>query len=364
MLKIVAELLKKFRDRDLAARILHEIREFAPERRVKFMHVCGSHEVTITRFGLRSLLPEWLEVMSGPGCPVCVTHTAEIDESIELATQGYLVTTFGDMFWVPGTQSSLARAKTDGADVRIVYSVEDAIEVARRNPSREVVHVAIGFETTAPTTASELLRKPPKNFSLLVCHRLIPPAMQFLLESGEVALDGFICPGHVSTIIGSKPYEPLSERYKVPQVIAGFEPIDVLLGIWMLLKQLREGRREVEIEYTRSVRPRGNEIAQEKMREVFEVVDKRWRGLPVIPKSAFELKREFVDYDARKKFGVLVKESVDFAKGCRCGEVLRGVIHPSECPLFGKACTQEHPMGPCAVTSEGACNVAMKFGKF
>jgi hydrogenase expression/formation protein HypD len=268
------------------------------------------------------------------------------------------------MLRVPGTKDSLAGAKTDGADVRVVYSVADAVEIARRNPRREVVHVAIGFETTAPSTAAELLREPPENFSLLVCHRLIPPAMEFLLASGETAIDGFICPGHVSTVIGSKPYEPLSERYKVPQVIAGFEPVDVLIGIQMLLNQLREGRHEVEIEYTRSVRPEGNPIAQEKMRRVFEVVDKRWRGFPVVPKSAFELRQDFEDYDARKKFGVQVKDSVEFAKGCRCGEVLRGVIYPSECPLFGKACTQDHPVGPCAVTSEGACNVAMKHGKF
>jgi hydrogenase expression/formation protein HypD len=188
--------------------------------------------------------------------------------------------------------------------------------------------------------------------------------MEFLLSSGETPIDGFICPGHVSTVIGSRPYEPISERYGVPQVIAGFEPVDVLLGIWMLLKQLREGRHEVEIEYTRSVRPEGNVIAQEKMRRVFEVVDRLWRGFPVVPDSALALRREFRDRDARERFGVHVKDSVEFARECRCGEVLRGVIYPNECPLFGKACTPEHPVGPCAVTSEGACNVAMRLKKF
>ncbi len=344
----------------MATRILREIRALNPNRKVKFMHVCGSHELTITKFGLRSLFPEWLEVISGPGCPVCVTSVAEIDEAIELAKRGHLITTFGDMFQVPGTQTSLAGAKTDGADIRIVYGVADAVETARRNPGREVVHAAVGFETTAPTTAAEVLREPPKNFSLLVCHRLIPPAMEFLLASGEVALDGFICPGHVSTIIGSRPYESLSKRYGVPQVIAGFEPIDVLLGVWMLLKQLRERKGEVEIEYTRSVRPEGNEVAQEKMREVFEIVDKRWRGFPAVPKSALQLRREFKEYGARARFDVHVESVADFAKGCRCGEVLRGLIHPRECPLFNKACTPEHPVGPCAVTTEGACNIAMK----
>ena len=344
----------------MATRILREIRALNPNHKVKFMHVCGSHELTITKFGLRSLFPDWLEVISGPGCPVCVTSVAEIDEAIELAKRGHLITTFGDMFQVPGTQTSLAGAKTDGADIRIVYGVADAVETARRNPGREVVHAAVGFETTAPTTAAEVLREPPKNFSLLVCHRLIPPAMEFLLASGEVALDGFICPGHVSTIIGSRPYESLSKRYGVPQVIAGFEPIDVLLGVWMLLKQLREGKGEVEIEYTRSVRPEGNEVAQKKMREVFEIVDKRWRGFPVVPKSAFQLRHEFKEYDACARFDVHVEGVADFAKGCRCGEVLRGLIHPRECPLFNKVCAPEHPVGPCAVTTEGACNIAMK----
>jgi hydrogenase expression/formation protein HypD len=358
--------LERFRNRELAARILREIRRLDPNRRVKFMHVCGSHELTITRFGLRSLLPDWLEVISGPGCPICVTSAVEIDEAIELARRGNLITTFGDMFRAPSTRGSLANAKTNGADVSIVYGISDAVKAARNNPRREVVHVAIGFETTAPTTAAEVLRGLPENFSLLVCHRLMPPVMQFLLASGETALDGFICPGHVSTIIGSKPYEPLSKRYKVPQVIAGFEPVDVLIAIWMLLKQLKEGRSEVEIEYTRSVRPEGNVQAQRMMEEAFEPVDKRWRGFPVIPKSALELRSEFECHDARKRFAIDFSRetSADFVKGCRCGEVLRGLIYPQECPMFDKACTPEHPLGPCAVTTEGACNAAMKHKKF
>lgn len=352
-----------YRERGLAAKILQEIRKLDPRRRVKLMHVCGSHEVTITKYGLRSLLPDWLEVISGPGCPVCVTTAAEIDEAVELAKRGLLITTFGDMFRVPGTKTSLSETRTNGADVRIVYGAADAVETARRNPKRQVVHIAIGFETTAPTTAAEVLREPPENFSLLICHRLIPPAMEFLLSSGEVALDGFICPGHVSTIIGSRPYEPLSERFKVPQVIAGFEPIDVLLGILMLLRQIKDGRHEVEIEYTRSVRREGNTLARQKMAQVFNIIDKKWRGFPAIPKSAFELKPEFERYDARKKYSLRIEESADFAKGCRCGEVLRGLIRPSDCPLFNKVCTSEHPVGPCAVTTEGACNIAFKYGR-
>jgi len=352
-----------FRDREVAAKVVREIRKLNPDRRIKIMHVCGSHEVTVTKYGLRSLLPNWIEVMAGPGCPICVTTSAEIDEAIELAKRGHIVTTFGDLFRVPGTRASLADAKTDGADVRIVYGAADAVDVARRNLEQEVVHVAIGFETTAPAIASELIRKPPPNFSLLVCHRLIPPAMEFLLASGEVALDGFLCPGHVSTIIGSKPYEPISKKYEVPQVIAGFEPIDVLLGIWMLLKQIDDGRHEVEIEYTRSVRPEGNVLAQGKMMQVFEVVDKPWRGFPIIPASAFKLRSEFERFDVDGRFDVHVEGAVDIAKGCRCGEVLRGLVYPHECPLFSKACTPLKPIGPCMVSSEGTCNIAFKYGR-
>jgi len=351
-----------FRDREVAAKVVREIYKLDRGRRIKIMHVCGSHEVTVTRYGLRSLLPNWIDVMAGPGCPICVTTSAEIDEAIELAKRGHIVTTFGDLFRVPGTRASLADAKTDGADVRIVYGAADAVEVARRNPGQEVVHAAIGFETTAPAIASELLREPPPNFSLLVCHRLIPPAMEFLLASGEIALDGFLCPGHVSTIIGSEPYEPISEKYEVPQVIAGFEPIDVLLGIWMLLKQVNDGRHEVEIEYTRSVRPGGNVLAQERMREVFEVIDKPWRGFPVIPNSALELRPDFKHFDAHERLGVHVEGAVDIARGCRCGEVLRGLVYPHECPLFGKVCTPLKPIGPCMVSSEGTCNIAFKYG--
>jgi len=326
------------------------------------MHVCGTHEFAIVHHGLRDLLPDNIELIAGPGCPVCVTAAREIDEAVELAKREKLVTTFGDMFRVPGSSASLADAKTDGADVRIVYGIADAVKTARKNPTREVIHVAIGFETTAPTTAAEILREPPENFSLLTCHRLIPPAMEFLLNSGESKIDGFICPGHVSTIIGSKPYDPISKRFKVPQVVAGFEPIDVLLGVLMLLRQIRDGRAEVENQYTRAVRPEGNEVAQRKMREVFEVVGKPWRGFPVIPQSALKLREEFERCDARKRFDIEVGEAPEFAAGCRCGEVLRGLIKPPECPLFLGACTPDSPHGPCMVSFEGTCSVWAKHG--
>ena len=324
-----------FRNREVATKIEKEIFRLDPGRRIKIMHVCGSHEVTVRKYGLRSILPDWIEIIAGPGCPVCVTTSAEIDEAIELAKRGHIITTFAS----------------------------DAVDLARRNPEKEVVHVAIGFETTSPTIASEIIRKPPPNISLLVCHRLIPPAMEFLLASGDVALDGFLCPGHVSTIIGSKPYEPISEKYKVPQVVAGFEPIDVLLGVWMLLKQINDGRHEVEIEYTRSVRPEGNVLAQEKMGQVFEVVDKPWRGFPVIPSSALELRSDFKNFDSHERFDIHIEGAVDMPSGCRCGEVLRGLIYPHECPMFGNACTPLKPIGPCMVSSEGTCNIAFNYGR-
>jgi len=359
---MIDEMLKGYRNRKTVLRLADEIRSRMPKRRIKIVHVCGSHERTIAMFGLRSLLPESLEVFSGPGCPVCCTPVFEIDEAIEVARGGATITTFGDMLRVPGSNGSLLDCRGEGCDVRVVYSISDAVEMARQEPEREIVHMAIGFETTAPTTAVALLSSPPKNFSVLVSHLLIPPAMEFLLESGETQIDGFICPGHVSTIIGSRPYEPISERYGVPQVIAGFEPVDVMLGILMLIKQINQGRHEVEVEYTRSVRREGNQAALELMKRAFIKVGKAWRGFPEIQDSALELRDELREFDGRKKFGVRKRRIYEPPKGCRCNEVLRGVIYPWECPLFKKACTPEHPVGPCAVSSEGACNVAMRYG--
>ncbi|KXB04575.1 hydrogenase assembly protein HupF [candidate division MSBL1 archaeon SCGC-AAA261O19] len=356
------ELLEKYRNKDTADEIVASINQITPEGPVKVMHVCGTHEFTIVRHGLRSLLPENIELIAGPGCPVCVTPAREIDEAVKLAGQEVLITTFGDMFHVPGSNASLEGVKTDGADVKIVYGVSDAVEIARENPDREVVHVAIGFETTAPTTAAEILSEPPKNFSILSCHRLIPPAMEFLLNSGESEIDGFLCPGHVSTIIGSKPYEPISKEFGVPQVVAGFEPLDVLLGVLMLLRQIRDARGEVENEYTRAVKLEGNKLAQEKMREVFKITSENWRGFPTIPDSALELRDEFQQYDARERFDIEIEETQEFAEGCRCGEVLRGLINPSDCPLFLKACTPDSPKGPCMVSFEGTCSVWAKHG--
>lgn len=323
--------------------------------KVKIMHVCGTHEDTITRFGIRSLLPENVEVISGPGCPVCVTTNREIDEAISLAQKGITVTTFGDMLRVPGSRSSLADSKADGNDVRIVYSVTDAVEIAHKNPEKEVAHIAIGFETTIPSNAVAL-QDAPENFSILCCHRLIPPAMELLLESHEVRIDGFIDPGHVSAIIGVKPYRPLAEKYRIPHVIVGFEPLDVLFSIIMLLEMIKNHECEVRNEYSRVVKEEGNQKALSIMDAVFEPCDVDWRGFPVIPRSGLMLRERFAEHDARERFELRVEPTEDL-RGCRCSDVLKGLIYPRECPLFGKACTPKKPVGPCMVSAEGACSI-------
>lgn len=353
---------EKFRDRELAAKLAREIRRFDPGHNVKIMHVCGSHELAVTKYGLRSLLPSWLEVIGGPGCPVCVVSAAEIDEGIELARRGCIVTTFGDMFKVPGSHASLADAKTDGADIRIVYSIPDAVKIAQRNPEREVVHMAIGFETTAPTTAAEVLRGPPKNFSFLICHRLIPPVMELLLGIGDLQIDGYIAPGHVSTIIGMRPYEVFPNAYRMPVVIAGFEPLDLLYALLLLVKQVEEGDARLENEYTRSVTYEGNVRAQRLVAEVFNIVEGHWRGIGMIPYSTLRLKDKFSDYDARARYDIKIGPPRDLSPGCSCHLVMIGKIYPRECPLYASACTPQSPRGPCMVSSEGTCNIAFKYG--
>ncbi len=314
--------------------------------------------------GLRGLLPRELEVKSGPGCPVCVTSPQEIEAVIQLSKRpGITVTTFGDMLRVPSNAGSLADARSIGGSVRVVYSIQDSVELARHDPSHQYVHFAVGFETTTPPTAIELLGDPPDNFSVVTSHRVIPPAMEHLLNAGEIKIDGFICPGHVSTIIGVKPYLPITSRYGVPQVIAGFEPIDVLIAIAMILRQIEGGQAKVENEYTRSVRYSGNLKAQEAMRNVFDPCDSYWRGIGKIPRSGYQLKKQYSTHDAVAKVGLSLDESYEVPSGCRCGELLRGLIYPEQCPLFGKTCSISNPVGPCMVSREGACYVMARFGK-
>jgi len=358
----VNQLLGVYRNKATAEKIAKRIREISPKNKIKLMHVCGTHEQTITKYGLRSLLPKNIEVVPGPGCPVCITPASEIDEAIYLAEEN-IVAIYGDMLRVPGTTLSLAREKALRGDVRVIYSPEEAVDIARRNPGREIIFFAIGFETTTPMTSQVLLSNPPENLSILCSHRLVPPALDFLLRT-EPEIDGFIDPGHVSTIIGIAPYEPLSEAYHIPQVIAGFEPIDVLIAIYMLLKQIRKGEAKVENEYTRSVAYLGNTIAQRMMSKVFEAASKEWRGLPVIPEASLTLRKEFEEYDARKRFEIpSINEEACGLECPMCGSILRGVSKPEECPHFGKTCTPNNPIGACMVSTEGTCSIAYRYGK-
>jgi len=354
----------RFRDATLAKRVVEKIRNLASkEGTIKICHVCGTHEWTITHFGLRSILPANVEVIAGPGCPVCVTPASEIDEAIHLALKGMVVTCFGDVLRVPGSKMSLLDAKAEGADVRVVYGVGDAVKMAEKEPNKEFVFFAIGFETTAPSTAVEVVKKPPENLSFLVSHRIIPPAMKLLVEMKDLSLNGFIAPGHVSTIIGIKPYEIFPKLYGMPTVVAGFEPLDILFGVYMILKQLSDGEPRLENEYVRAVHPEGNIKALELMKEVFEVVDDNWRGLGTIPSSTFKLREEYENLDACLRYGVKVENGVDIQPGCKCHLVIIGKIKPTECPLFLKACTPQKPVGPCMVSTEGTCQIWAKASK-
>ncbi|KYK23148.1 hydrogenase formation protein HypD [Thermoplasmatales archaeon SM1-50] len=354
------------RDKKLADDIISQIAN--TKVHLRFMHVCGTHQDTLVRHGLDFLLQRCgVEIGQGPGCPVCVTTPKEIEEILLLAKKGKTIATFGDMTRVPGVTSSLQQMKTEGCDVRTVYSIEDALMLAEKQKDREVVFMAVGFETTAPTTASVLVRKPPLNFSVLCCHRLIPPALLAILQMGEIKIDGFIEPGHVSTIIGSKPYEFISQEYHVPQVIAGFEPLDLLMATWMLVRQIKQGNAVVENEYVRAVKTQGNIKAQQLLQQVFETVDVTWRGFPTISKSGLRLRRKYEIYDARMKYEdelrKLADEEFTEPAGCLCGEVLRGLISSKQCPLFGGQCTPENPIGPCMVSSEGSCQIEYRYSK-
>lgn len=354
------------KDKKLADKIVSDIKR--EDVCLKFMHVCGTHQDTLVKHGLDSLLKKCgIEIGQGPGCPVCVTTPREIEEMLFLARAGKIVTSFGDMINVPGEKHSLRSMKEEGRDIRTVYGIEDAVKIAEENPSKEVVFMAVGFETTAPTTASIILNNPPNNFSILSCHRTIPNALKAIIEMGEIKIDGLIEPGHVSTIIGTKPYEFLSKKYKVPQAVVGFEPIDVLMGIWMLVKQIKTGKPFVQNEYTRAVHTQGNIKAKKALDDVFEPCDIDWRGFPVIEKSGLNLKNKYKKYDARKKYedDLIEIQQKEFHEpdGCMCGELLRGLITPFDCPLFGQSCTPETPIGPCMVSIEGSCNIEYRYSE-
>jgi hydrogenase expression/formation protein HypD len=366
----------EFRDgrvaRDLAKSIAAEVQ---PERRYHLMEFCGGHTHAISRYGLRDLLPPEIRFIHGPGCPVCVLPIGRIDSAIELARDhGVILCSYGDTLRVPASERlSLLRAKAEGADIRMVYSSADALKIARENPSREVVFFAIGFETTTPPTAVALRQARAeglKNFSVFANHVLTPSAIQNILESpevrelGTVPLDGFIGPSHVSTIIGSRPYEFFAEEFQKPVVIAGFEPLDVLQSVLMLVRQLNEGRAEVENQFSRAVTRDGNLKAQALVAEVFELRDRfEWRGLGEVPYSALRIREAFREFDAEVRFD-LPYRSVPDHKACECGTILRGLKQPQDCKVFGTVCTPDNPLGSCMVSAEGACAAYYTYGQF
>ncbi|MDI6900769.1 MAG: hydrogenase formation protein HypD [Anaerosomatales bacterium] len=351
------DVLAGFRDPEIARTLVSAIHETATVP-AKLMEVCGTHTMAIAKHGLRDVMPGAVTLLSGPGCPVCVTANPDIDLAIEVARQpGVVLATFGDMMKVPGSYSSLAAEKADGRDVRVVYSPLDSLAIAEKEPERHVVFLGVGFETTAPTVAltiREAARRGLSNWSALSLHKTVPEALRALVNDPDVRVNGFILPGHVSTIIGIEPYRFLAEEYGVPSVITGFEPVDVLQGVLMLARQLADGRAEVEIAYKRAVMPGGNPEALRAIEEVFEPCDAEWRGIGVIPGTGLALRAEFAGYDTRTRVPVTPPEPREI-RGCQCGDVLRGVVLPFECTLFARACTPEHPIGPCMVSSEGSC---------
>lgn len=356
--------IDEYRDAELGKRLIDKIHR-SSQKGVRFMEFCGGHTVSIFKYGIRQLLPQTVEMLSGPGCPVCVTASEDLDRVIALSRlPDVIIATFGDLIRVPGGHSSLQQARAEGNDIRVVYSPLDALDIARGNPERPVIFVGIGFETTAPGVAASILqaeREDLRNYHVLSLHKLTPPVIRALLDSGETRIDGIVCPGHVSTITGSKPYEFIPRDYSIGCVISGFEPLDILLCISMLVDQIESQQPKVEIAYRRAVRPEGNQPALRLMEQVFERCPAVWRGVGSVPDSGLRLRQEYRAFDAGRVFDVRPEESSEPA-GCLCGDILRGVKVPLDCRLFRTACTPEHPVGPCMVSSEGTCAAYYHYG--
>lgn len=356
--------IDEYRDAELGKKLVKRMERLST-RPARLMEFCGGHTVAIMKNGLRQLLPSNIEMLSGPGCPVCVTANADIDKAIALAhLPDVIITTFGDMMKVPGSYSSLQQARARGGDIRIVYSTQDALQIAQNNIDKSVIFIGIGFETTAPTIAASIFQaeaKKIKNFHVLCLLKLCPPVMKALLDLGEIKLDGIVCPGHVSAIIGTHPYQFIPRDYGIACVVSGFEPLDILLSVAMLVEQIETGKPSVEIAYRRGVSPEGNKKALELIDKVFEVDQAGWRGIGEIPGSGLKLRKEYQRFDAELAFPLTLKP-VREDKGCICGDILRGVKTPADCKLFRKICLPENPIGPCMVSSEGACSAYYMYG--
>ncbi len=355
--------MSEYRDPEICSILVDQIRKIHT-RPVRLMEVCGTHTMAIFRSGIRSLLPDSIDLISGPGCPVCVTAQKEIDAFIALTEfKDVILTTFGDLIRVPGTKSSLQKESARGRDVRVVYSTLDALKIAEKNPDKKIVFLGVGFETTAPTVAASIVTAKQnglKNFFVLSAHKRVPPALSILLEADTVKIDGFLLPGHVTVIIGLNAYRPVLDKHHSRGVVAGFEPADILQGILKLIQQIEAGDAFVENAYARVVTAKGNQKAQEMIDNVFTTVDAVWRGIGVIPESGLKIREAYNRFDAESVFDIVVEESED-PKGCECGAVLTGVISPPSCPLFKTVCTPLDPVGPCMVSSEGTCAAYYRF---
>ena len=360
----------EFREPQKAKALLREIEKLCQQlaQPIKIMEVCGGHTHSIFKYGIEEILPDVIELIHGPGCPVCVMPKGRLDDAIAISqNSNVILATFGDTMRVPGSKTNLLQAKAQSADIRMVYSPLDSLQIARENPNKEVVFFALGFETTAPSTAFTILQAAAEkihNFSMFSNHVLVIPALKALLDNPDLQLDGFIGPGHVSMVIGTDPYQFISQQYHKPIVVSGFEPLDIFQSIWMLLQQIVENRCEVENQYNRLVEKTGNHLALAAMNKVFAVRENfAWRGLGDIPDSGLKIRPEYAQFDAELKFTIPNLKVADH-KACQCGEILKGVLKPWQCKVFGTACTPETPIGSCMVSSEGACAAYYKYGRF
>jgi len=359
--------IDEFRDKKLIKEVVNKIKQIIPAGQINIMEVCGTHTQSFCRFGLGKMLPDNLRLISGPGCPVCVSTQAYIDNAIDLARrENTLIVTFGDMLHIPGTRSTLEKERSMSGNVRVVYSAMEALKLAKLNPKKKVIFLSVGFETTAPTIALSIIsakKEKLKNLFFFSSLKLIPPAMKYLLSDDRLKLDGFLCPGHVSAIIGIKPYEFLAKIYKKACCVTGFEPLDILEGLYIVLGQIKNNKPAVANQYNRVVNENGNLKAKKIITSVFDIADAYWRGLGRIPKSGLKIRDEYSEFDAEKIFSIKPASQLTGkpAANCKCGDILKGLISPKDCPSFAKACRPENPIGPCMVSGEGACNAYYKY---